>query len=110
MKRSGIDFHYVHNMVAVKWFDYRRVTVVGTCLEECNEGSTVTSRVKGQSTKISVPCPEIVKDCNPGKGGNDLFNQKTAAYKLDLKSSGGRYYLRMFFNLMDISVVNLHTI
>ena len=91
-------------MVAVKWFDYRRVTVVGTCLEECNEGSTVTSRVKGQSTKISVPCPEIIK------GGNDLFNQKTAAYKLDLKSSGGRYYLRMFFDLMDISVVNLHTI
>ena len=33
-----------------------------------------------------------------------------AAYKLDRKSSGGRYYLRLFFDLMDISVVNSHAI
>ena len=33
-----------------------------------------------------------------------------AAYKLDRKSSGGRYYLRLFFDLMNISVVNSHAI
>ena len=43
-------------------------------------------------------------------GGVDIFDQKTAAYKLDCKSSGGCYYLRSVFNLMDISVVNLHAI
>ena len=43
-------------------------------------------------------------------GGVDLLDQKTAAYKLDRKSSGGRYYLRLFFDLMDISVVNSHII
>ena len=40
----------------------------------------------------------------------DLLGQKTAAYKLDSKSSGGRYYLRLFFDLMDILVVNSHII
>ena len=43
-------------------------------------------------------------------GGVDLLDQKTAAYKLDCKSSGRRYYLRLFFDLMDISVVNSHII
>ena len=97
-------------MVAVKWFDNRGVTMVGTCLEECDKVSTVTRRVKGQSTKISVSWSEIIKDCNSGMGGVDLLDQKTAAYKLDRKSSGGRFYLRVFFDLMDISVANPHTI
>ena len=42
--------------------------------------------------------------------GVDLLNQKTAAYKLDRKSSGGHYYVRLFFELMDISDVNSHAI
>ena len=43
-------------------------------------------------------------------GGVDLLDQRTAAYKLDRKSSGGRYYLRLFFDLMDMSVVNSHVV
>ena len=43
-------------------------------------------------------------------GGVDLLDQKTAAYKLERKSTGGRYYLRLFFDLMDISAANLHAI
>ena len=48
MKRGGIDFQYANNVVAVKWFDNRRVTMVGTFLEECNKVLKVTRRVKGQ--------------------------------------------------------------
>ena len=43
-------------------------------------------------------------------GGVDLQDKKTATYKLDRKSSGGHYYLRLIFELMDISVVNSHII
>ena len=110
MKRGDIDFQYTNNAFAVKWFDNRGVTMLGACLEECNKVSTVTRRIKGQSAKIPAPCPEIIKDYNCGMGGVDLLDQKTAAYKLDHKSSGGRYYLRLFFDLMDISVVNSHAI
>ena len=34
MKRSDIDSQYANNVVAVKQFDNRGVTKVGTCLEE----------------------------------------------------------------------------
>ena len=80
--------------------------MVGTCLEESDKISTISRRVKGQSAKIPVPCLEIIKDSNFDMSGVDLLDQKTAAYKLDRKSSGWRYYLRFFFDLMDISGVN----
>ena len=110
IKRGNINFQYVNNVVAVKWFDNHRVTMVGTYLEECNKLSTDTRIVKGQSTKIPVLCPEIINDYNSGMGGVDLLDQKTAFYKLDRKSSGGHYYLRLFFDLIDISVVNFHAV
>ena len=97
-------------MIAVKWFDNRGVTIVGTWLEECDKISTVSRRVKGQSAKIPLPCPEIIKDYNYVMGGVDLLDQKTAVYKLDRMSCCGRYYLRLFFDLMDVSVDNSHII
>ena len=50
--------------------------------------------------------PEIIKDYSSGMGGVDLHDQITAAYKLDRKSSGGCYCLKLYFDLMNISVVN----
>ena len=79
MKRGDIDFQLANNVVAVKWFDNRGVTMVGTYLEECNKLSTVTRRVKAQSAKIPVSCSEIIKDYNSGMDGADLLDQKTAA-------------------------------
>ena len=81
--------------------------MVGAYPEERNKISTITCRLKGQSAKISVPCPEII---NSGMGGVDLLDQKTAGYKLDRKSSVGCYCLRLFFDPMNISVVNSYAI
>ena len=47
-----------------------------------------------------------MRDYNSVIGGIDLFDQKTDACKLDRKSPDGRYYLRLFFDLIDTSVVN----
>ena len=55
--------------------------------------------------KSSVPCPKFFKLYNCGKCGVDLMDQHTAAYRLDGKSSV-RFYLRIFFDLMDIACVN----
>ena len=108
MKRDDVDFQYANNVVAVKWFDNRGVTMVGTCLKECEKISTVSRRVKGQSAKMLAPCREIIKVYNSGMSCVDLLDQKIAAYKLDCQFSCGRYYLRLFFDLMDISVANSH--
>ena len=106
MKRDNINFQYDNNVVAVKWFDNRGVTMVNTYLEKSNKVSTVTGTVKRQGAEISDPCPEIIKDYNSGMKGVDLLDQKTAADKLDHKSPDGCHYLKLFFNLMDIFVVN----
>ena len=42
-------------------------------------------------------------------GGVDLMDQKTAAYRLDRKSKF-RFYLRIFFDLMDVALVNSHIV
>ena len=110
MKSGDIDFQYPNNVAAVKWFHNRGVKMVGTCLDEFNKVSTVTRKVKRQSTKIPVPCLEIIKDYNSSMGGVDLLDQKTASYKLGRNSFGRRYYVRLFFDLIDISVVNSHAI
>ena len=45
--------------------------------------------------------------CNSNMGHVDVIDQKTAAYRLDFKSKF-RVYLRMFFDLNDIVIVNSH--
>ena len=46
-----------------------------------------------QNERAAALCPEMIKGYNSGMGGVDIFDQKTAAYKLDCKSSGGCFYL-----------------
>ena len=50
MKRGDIDFQYTDNIVAVKWYDNRGVILVRTCLEACNQISSVSRRVKGKKS------------------------------------------------------------
>ena len=56
IKRDDIDFQYASSVVATKSFDNFGVAIIGTCLQDCNEVSSFTRRVK-----IPVPCPEIIK-------------------------------------------------
>ena len=89
IKRGDNDFQFTENIAIVKWFGNRGVTLLGTALEGCNQILSVSRRVKGQSTKTSVPCSEIIKNYNSGMGGFDILDQKTEAYRLDCKSFGG---------------------
>ena len=80
--------------------------MAGPNVKETNTTATVLQRKKGQKAKISVPCPNITKSYNANMGGVDILDQKTAAYRLDRKSAGRRYYLRVFFDLMDMACMN----
>ena len=74
-----------------------------------NDILSVQRRENGSRTKSSVPCHKVVKLYNSGIGGIDLMDQRIAAYRLDRKSSV-RFYLRIFFDLMDIACVNSYLI
>ena len=47
----------------------------------------------------------MVKEYNEYMGGVDLNDQYKALYELDRKSKY-RFYLRIFFDMMDTAVVN----
>ena len=67
--------------------------------------SSVQRRVKRSAAKVSVSCPDSIKFYNKSMGKVDLVDQRSAAYYLDRKSYI-RFYLRIFFDLMDIVCVN----
>ena len=70
---------------------------------------SVQMRERGSKTKSFVPCPKVVKFYNSSMGGVDLMDQCTAAYRLH-RNSSVRFYLRIFFDLMNIAFVNSYLI
>lgn len=50
-----------------------------------------------------------MKDYNSDMGSIDLIDKKTAAYKLGYKSER-RFHLWLFFDLMDMCMVNSHIV
>ena len=109
IKRGDCEFLFSGNTMACKWMDNRSVLLLSSALEGMNDILSVQRREKGSKTKSSVPCPKAVKLYNSGMVGVDLVDLRTAAYLLDRKSSV-RFYLRIFFDLMDIACVNTYLI
>ena len=105
MKTGDCEFFYSKNLIVCKWMDNRPVLLVSTALEVMDDVLSVQMREKGSTTKSVIPCPTVVKLYNNGMGGVVLIDQQTAAYQLDHKSSV-RFYLRIFFDLLDIACVN----
>ena len=92
-----------------KWMDNRSVLLLSSALEGMNDILSVQRRGKSSKTKSLVPCPKVVKPDNSGMGGFDLMDQRTTAYHLDWKLFV-RFYLYIFFYLMDIACINSYLI
>ena len=100
IKRGDCEFLFLGNTVTCKWMDNWSVLFLSSALEGMNDILLVQRREKGSKTKSSVPLLKVVKLYNSGMVGVDLVVQRTAAYRLDRKLSD-RFYLRIFFDLMD---------
>ncbi|XP_031356899.1 piggyBac transposable element-derived protein 2-like [Photinus pyralis] len=90
-------------VVAVKWFDNKGVTLLSTYvglqpIEEVRRWSQTEKKY------VHVPRPNIVKIYNMNMGGVDLNDMLVALYRTRIGVK--RYYLKIFFHLMDISIVN----
>ena len=86
--------------MACKWMDNRSVLLLSSALEGMNGILSVQRREKDSKTKVFGSLPY---------SGVDIMDQRTAAYRLDRKSYV-RFYLRIFFDLMDIACVNSYLI
>ena len=65
----------------------------------------VKRRKAGSAEKIDVKCPKMVEKYNKFMGGVDLMDQMKTSYQYDRKSTK-KFYLRLFFDLLDIAVNN----
>ena len=109
MKRGDCEFLFSGNTMACKWMDNWSVLLLSSDLEEINGILSVQRREKGSKIKSLVPCPKLVKLYNSGICVVDLMDQRTAAYRLDRKSSV-RFSLHIFLDLMDIAIVSSYLI
>ena len=84
---------------------FSSVILLASNVDENRGELTVLRRQKGTADKIRVVCPKVIDNYNKWMGGVDLVDQRTSYYQLDRKARF-RFYLRVFFDMMDISVVN----
>ena len=109
MKRGDCQFLFSGNTMAWKWMDNRSVMLLLSALEGMDDILSVQRREKGSKTNSSVPFPKVVKLGSSGMVRVDLLDQRTAAYRLNWKSSV-RFYLHIFFDLMDIACASSYLI
>lgn len=101
MKRGDIYSTSFQGISYVKWMDNRAVHLLTNFLSPI-ETTQVKRRQVGSAEKIDVKCPSIVSHYNKSMGGVDLMDQRKVCYKIDRRSKI-KYYLRLFFDLFDIS-------
>ena len=83
--------------------------LLSSALEGMIDILSVQRREKGSEIMSSVPFTNVIKLYNSGMSGVELMDQRTAAYCLDRKSSV-RFYLRIFFDLVDNACFNSYLI
>ena len=107
--RGDSDFQFSKNVICCKWFDNKPVLLLATNTQGMDGLSNLMRQTKGSATKTPVACPSIIKMYNASMGGVDVINQKKTTYRLD-RESKFRFYLRMFFDLINIAIVNSHIV
>ena len=104
MASDESDFLYSKNIIFRKWYNIKPVLLLKSNVNGMRGVSNIMRQKKGSATKTPVSCPNIPKLCNNGMGGADIMNQKTAPY------AKYRFYLKIFFDLIDVALVNNHIV
>ena len=94
---DGID------MACVAWKDNKVVTLLSTYVGSLPI-STVTRYDKTKKEKVPISCPHIVQEYNKHMGGVDLMDSFLGRYHITIRSK--KWYLRVFFHLLDLTVIN----
>ena len=69
------------------------------------EMKQIERRVKGSKDKVKITCPSVIQEYNQFMGVSDLSDQMKVTYEVD-RWSKFRFYLRVFFDFLDIAIVN----
>jgi hypothetical protein len=106
LQRGEFDFKVTPQGISYfKWRDNRCVHLLSNF--HGNESCTLRRKEKDGSEK-DVPAPKIVKDYNGFMGGVDKADMLRAMYDCDRKAK--KWWHRIFFALMEITLVNSYVI
>jgi len=94
------------SLLATKWKDKRCVHMLSNYHQPEDVGQVKRKEKNGQT--IEVPCPQVVIDYNSNMNGVDIFDQRLSYYKIDRRSK--KWWHRIFFYLLDASIVNSNNI
>lgn len=103
MKRGDIHAVSTNGITFVKWMDTKAVHMLTNFISPVP--TSTVKRQAGTAQKIIVTCPEVVMRYNKYMGGVDLMDQRKACYEVDRKAKI-KYYLRLFFDILDIAMNN----
>lgn len=91
------------DMSIVRWMDKKPVNLLSTFAG--SEPAGEAKRWSGKEKKeIIIPCPHVVQVYNKHMGGVDLLDSLLGLYRIKLRSK--KWYLRIFFHIVDLAVVN----
>ncbi|XP_065368731.1 piggyBac transposable element-derived protein 3-like [Calliphora vicina] len=85
------------------WKDNKYVTLISSFAGTQPETSLKRYDRKLKKT-IDVKCPNVIKEYNRHMGGVDLLDSLMGRYKIKVKSR--KWYIRMFYHLLDLTMVN----
>ncbi|XP_067636126.1 piggyBac transposable element-derived protein 3-like [Eurosta solidaginis] len=100
-------------ITSISWKDNRVVNLVSTFVGmkpvlnphiDNVVDQTIQRWDKKEKKVITISCPQIIKEYNMHMGGVDLMDSHLGRLKIVLKSR--KWYLRIFYHLLDICMVN----
>jgi hypothetical protein len=88
---------------AVKWYDNKPIHLLSTFFG-AHRTSAVQRWDRTRKEKIDVECASMVLYYNKCMGSVDLMDSLIALYHIKIQSK--KWYLRIVFQLLDLTVVN----
>lgn len=87
----------------VTWRDNKVVNLVSDYVG-IDPMHSVARYDKKNQKKISIDCPNIIKEYNSCMGGVDLLDSFIGRQKIKIRSK--KWYMRLFYHLLDITITN----
>ena len=104
IKRVEHDCFSSNHLSAIKWMDNKSGLLLSNYFNP-KEMQQIKHRVKGSKNKVKVTCPSVIQEYNQFMGGADLSDRMKVTFEVD-RWNKFRFYLRVFFDFLDIAVVN----
>lgn len=96
------DFEGV-DISSVAWKDNKTVCLLSTYSGELPKGKIERYDRKSKQ-RINIDCPNLVLEYNKHMGGVDLMDSLIGRYHIKIKSK--KWYMRLFYHLLDMTLVN----